>query len=260
MKIRNPTGTDGFDFLEFTTNDPKALCSQFEAMGFLPVATHNSCPVTIYQQNGLRFFINLTPNSQASHYARHHGTAISAMGFKLRDAKVAMQYVNLKGATTYQPLDETQVYEIPAIYGVGNSLIYFVDYKNGMPNYAQHFSNLPQTPTPADNDLKHLSQYLYHGNIVKWADFYARLFNFYELVPDLNHVTIASPCNKIRIALNESSSQNKPEVEDFLNYFNGEGIQQISFGSQSFEIMPHQPNQNTAIKTILTDFVPEAVT
>ena len=59
MQPNNPVGTDGFDFLEFTTPDANKLIKQFEAMGFEPVATHSTHPITIYQQNDIRFIINL---------------------------------------------------------------------------------------------------------------------------------------------------------------------------------------------------------
>ena len=66
MTLSNPAGTDGFDFLEFTTNDPKKLAQQFEMMGFHPIATHRAYPVTIYQQNDTRFIINMTQESMES--------------------------------------------------------------------------------------------------------------------------------------------------------------------------------------------------
>lgn len=255
MQIRNPVGTDGFDFLEFTTSDPKKLCQQFESMGFQPIATHNSCPVTLYQQNDIRFIINLTPDSQASHYARHHGASVSAMGFKVRDAKLAHSYVSLKGATNYQPLDQKSVYDMPAIYGVGNTLIYFVDYKNGTSNYAHQFTELPKSSHASSNAgltyLDHVTHNLYRGNMIKWAEFYIKLFNFYEVryfdiegkVTGLKSKAMTSPCGKIRIPLNESSDD-KSQIEEFLHDFNGEGIQHIALGSDQIYKSVENLHQN----------------
>jgi len=165
------------------------------------------------------------------------------MGFRVRDAKIALQYVTLKGATPYQPLDEQRVYELPAIYGVGNTLIYFVDYKNGAANYAQQFSNLPNAESSANvslTDLNHVTHNLYRGNMIKWADFYTRLFNFYEdatqgKASELNSMALTSPCGKIRLPLHESSDDESP-IETFLNHFNGEGIQQIALGTEKKDI------------------------
>ncbi|MDB6107713.1 MAG: hppD, partial [Gammaproteobacteria bacterium] len=38
----NPLGTDGFEFVEFTSPHPQALGESFEAMGFTAVARHRS--------------------------------------------------------------------------------------------------------------------------------------------------------------------------------------------------------------------------
>ncbi len=242
MQPRNPIGTDGFDFLEFTTPHPDKLAAQFESMGFRPVAKHASSPVIIYQQNDIRFFINQTDMSQASQYAKFHGASVSAMGFKVRDANMALQFVRLKGATPYQPLDEKMVYDMPAIYGVGNTLIYFVDYKKGVANYAPQFVTTEklQESSFKFSHLDHVSFNLYRGHLVKWMEFFTRLFNFHE-VPSTSRQNkntgfknkfIESTCKKIRISLNESADD-KSKVEAFLNHFNGEGIERIALGTSS---------------------------
>jgi 4-hydroxyphenylpyruvate dioxygenase len=242
MQIHNPVGTDGFDFLEFTTTDPQKLSKQFEAMGFHPVAKHTSQPVTIYQQNDIRFIINLTENSMASQFAHHHGASVSAMGFRVKNAKAALQHSVTNGATEYRAKDEIAVYDLPAIYGVGNSLIYFVDYDNETSNYAHQFSTLPASPGSQKNAgltyLDHVTHNVYRGNMIKWADFYTRLFNFREIryfdiegkVTGLKSKAMTSPCGKIRIPLNESADD-KSQIEEFLKDFNGEGIQHIALGA-----------------------------
>src|SRR5438132_12774584 len=74
--------------------------------------------------------------------------------------------------------------------------------------------------------------------MIKWADFYSRLFNFREIryfdiegkVTGLKSRAMSSPCGKIRIPLNESSDD-KSQIEEFLKDFNGEGIQHIALGT-----------------------------
>lgn len=239
----NPAGTDGFDFLEFTTNDPAKLKQQFESMGFQPVATHKSCDVIIYQQNDIRFFINTTRDSAASQFSSLHGASVSAMGFRVNDAKAAHQHTLTYGAIPYQAKNEKQIYDMPAIYGIGNSLIYFVDYKNNISNYAHHFSNTASAPINAGTGLTyidHVTHNLHRGNMMEWADFYTRLFNFREVryfdiegkVTGLVSKAMTSACGKIRIPLNESSDD-KSQIEEFLKDFNGEGIQHIALGTDN---------------------------
>lgn len=243
MQYHNPVGTDGFDFLEFSTNNPQKLTKQFETMGFAPVAHHKTADIIIYQQNDIRFFINITENSSARQFADLHGPSVTAMGFRVKDANAAYQYALANGALPYKPINEKAVYDLPAIYGVGNSLIYFVDYQNKAPNYYHQFSSLPKPDTHNKNGLTyidHVTHNLYRGNMAEWADFYTRLFNFREVryfdiegkMTGLKSKAMTSPCGKIRIPLNESSDD-KSQIEEFLKDFNGEGIQHIALGTDN---------------------------
>jgi Hydroxyphenylpyruvate dioxygenase, HPPD, N-terminal len=58
----NPMGTDGFEFVEFTHPDPKALDHLFRIMGFTPVARHRAKDVTLYRQGGINFIVNAAPS------------------------------------------------------------------------------------------------------------------------------------------------------------------------------------------------------
>src|SRR3990167_4457520 len=242
MAMHNPAGTDGFDFLEFTTNNPQKLAQQFESMGFIPIAKHKTADIIIYQQNDVRFLSNTTKNSDAIRFAETHGASVSAMGFRVKNATQAHQHAVAMGAQNHQP--SQQIYVMPAIHGVGGSLIYFVDYQNHTANYAQHFTYSSATSSTSNGlgltYIDHVTHNLHRGNMDKWADFYTRLFNFYEVryfdiegkLTGLKSRAMTSPCGKIRIPLNESSDD-KSQIEEFLKEFHGEGIQHIALGTKN---------------------------
>src|SRR5690606_9623384 len=123
MQSNNPAGTKGFEFLEFTTTDPSTLTRQFTDMGFVPVAKHKKHDVTIYQQNNVRYIINCTDGTMSSKFAQAHVASTCAMGFLVEDANKAFDMVVANGAEPYVPKDETTIYYVPAIRGVGGSLI-----------------------------------------------------------------------------------------------------------------------------------------
>ncbi len=238
MNIINPAGTNGFDFLEFTTKDFKTLDTQFRQMGFQQVSKHLEYEIFLYQQNDIRFFVNLEKNSLANQFADIHGASTSAMGFLVEDASEAFAHAISKGGKPCSLSDS--IYEIPAIYGVGQSLIYFVDYKNNAANYAKNFSPIQDTASPTSGltYIDHVTHNLYRGNMDIWANFYETLFNFKEIryfdiegkLTGLKSRAMTSPCGKIRIPLNESSDD-KSQIEEFLKDFNGEGIQHIALGT-----------------------------
>ncbi len=240
MQPSNPAGTLGFDFLEFSTTDPMSLSKQFQAMGFYPVGKHHHHEVTIYQQNNARFIINTTPKSMANQFALAHGASVSAMGFRVKNASEAYQHALKNGARAYQCPAENDSYGIPAIYGVGESLIYFVDYDADMSNYANRFCTVPYC---APNDagltyIDHVTHNLKRGHMDEWADFYQRLFNFQQIrffdiegkMTGLKSRAMVSPCGKIRIPLNESADD-QSQIEEFIHEFKGEGIQHIALGT-----------------------------
>lgn len=242
MSFANPAGTEGFEFLEFTTLDSPKLIAQFESLGFKQVAKHQYYPIFLYQQNQIRFILNLLPNSLANHFAGLHGASVCAMGFKVKNAKLAYEHALNQGAKPYLPTNEQTPYNIPAIYGVGNSLIYFVDYQSDVPNYANSFTQLPANPDAIKgcglNYIDHVTHNLHRGNMEQWADFYTNIFNFREIryfdiegkLTGLKSKAMTSPCGQIRIPLNESSDD-KSQIEEFLKDFNGEGIQHIALGA-----------------------------
>ncbi len=237
MDIHNPAGTDGFDFLEFTTLEPQMLEKQFLSLGFMLVLKHNSLDITIYQQNDIRFILNASKNSAAEQFAKIHGPSTFAMGFRVKDAARAYKHAISKGARA----SNQGIYGIPTIQGVGGSLIYFVDSKKGQANYAAQFSPLAEASTVKTAGLTyidHVTHNLYRGNMAKWANFYKTIFNFREIryfdiegkLTGLKSQAMTSPCGKIRIPLNESSDD-KSQIEEFLKDFNGEGIQHIALGT-----------------------------
>ncbi len=239
MQHYNPAGTDGFDFLEFSTLEPERLKQQFLSMGFTPVAKHQTQEITLYQQNEIRFIINAEPNSLAQQFAELHGPSTSAMGFRVLDANAAFQHAIANGARVCQE----GAYACPAIYGVGGSLIYFVDYAAKQANYFSEFVTLAKAADVTHNAgltyLDHVTHNLHRGNMNVWAEFYEKIFNFREIryfdiegkLTGLKSRAMTSPCGKIRIPLNESSDD-KSQIEEFLKDFKGEGIQHIALGTQ----------------------------
>ena len=71
----------------------------------------------------------------------------------------------------------------------------------------------------------------------KWADWYARLFNFRPIryfniegrLTGLSSKAMCSPCARIRIPINESADE-KSQIEEYLRDYRGEGIQHVACG------------------------------
>ena len=123
----NPLQTDGFEFVEYAAHDPEALGVLFEQMGFSAIAKHRSKNVLLYRQGDINFIVNAEKDSFAQGFARVHGPSICAMAFRVKDAAYAYQKLTEQGAWGVEAHPAPMELNIPAIKGIGDSLIYLVD-------------------------------------------------------------------------------------------------------------------------------------
>ena len=123
----NPMGTDGFEFIEYAAPDPAAMGALFARMGFKPIARHRHKNVVLYRQGEINFIVNAEPDSFAQRFARSHGPSICAIALRVQDAKAAYERAISLGAWGYAGTAGPGELNIPAIKGIGDSLIYFVD-------------------------------------------------------------------------------------------------------------------------------------
>jgi 4-hydroxyphenylpyruvate dioxygenase len=236
----NPMGTDGFAFVAFTSPNPELLSQQFKKLGFVPVAKHTLKNITLYEQGEIHFFLSQTTEGFSADFAKAHGASAFAMGFRVKDADYAFERALRLGAKPYTGGNEG--FSAPAIYGIGGSLLYFIDDQNAAKIYKQDFCSLVSDNASRNRVgltyIDHLTHNLCRGKMDQWADFYVSLFNFYEIryftisgkMTGLTSRALSSPCGKIRIPLNESSDD-KSQIEEFLHEFHGEGIQHIALGT-----------------------------
>jgi 4-hydroxyphenylpyruvate dioxygenase len=239
----NPMGTDGFEFVEYTAPDVKGLEALFVALGFAAVARHRSKNVTLYRQGDVNFIVNAEPDSFAQAFARVHGPSACAMAFRVADAAAAFKRAVALGAKPFAGKVGPMELNIPAIEGIGGSLIYFVDRYGAKGSiYDIDFKPIKGAAgNPAGAGLTyidHLTHNVHRGRMDLWADFYTKLFNFREIryfdiegkLTGLKSKAMTSPCGKIRIPINESSDD-KSQIAEYLAAYNGEGIQHIALGS-----------------------------
>ncbi len=237
----NPAGTDGFEFVEFAHPDPKELETLFEQMGYVPVARHLSKNITVWRQGDVNYILNAETGSFADRFVADHGPCAPSMAWRVVDAKRAFDYAVSRGATPYE--GSGKALDVPAIVGIGGSLLYFVDKYGGKGSaYDDEFEWLGERdPKPEGVGfyyLDHLTHNVYRGNMDKWWAFYRETFNFRQIhffdiegkLTGLISRAITSPCGKIRIPLNESTDD-KSQIESYLRKYKGEGIQHIAVGT-----------------------------
>ena len=238
----NPAGTDGFEFVEYTAPDAAALGALFDQMGFHAAARHRSKAVTLYRQGDVNFIVNAEPESFAQAFARLHGPSVCAIAFRVRDAAEAYRHALARGAKPVSGKIGPMELNIPAIEGIGGSLLYLVDRYGDHTIYDVDFVPLPGAEAALSGvgltAIDHLTHNVHQGRMAEWARFYERIFNFREIryfdiegkLTGLRSKAMTSPCGKIRIPINESADA-RSQIEEYLAAYRGEGIQHIALAT-----------------------------
>lgn len=235
----NPAGTDGFEFVEFAHPDPNELRTLFAKMGYAHTATHKSKAIELWQQGDITYVINAEPGTHAAGFIEEHGPCAPSMAWRVVDAEKALAHAVENGAEEYTGPGKTM--DVPAILGIGGSLIYFIDQYFDTSPYNDEFNWLTQSKPEGVGFwyLDHLTHNVFKGNMDKWFHFYGELFNFKEIrffdiegkYTGLLSRALTSPCGKIRIPINEDRGETG-QIVNYLKKYKGEGIQHIAVGAR----------------------------
>lgn len=241
-KPSNPMQLDGFEFVEFASSNPQQLETLFATLGFTPIAQHKTQDIILYRQNNINFLLNKTKNSYASTFHQAHGPCACSMAFRVKDAKFAYERAIKLGAKSARQASIDGWY---AIYGIGDSLLYFIDQYNDNKNIYDpafdYFENIEKHPKGTGlKVIDHLTHNVHQGEMDTWAEFYQKIFNFYEIryfdiegkMTGLTSRALSSPCGKIKIPLNQSKD-NVSQIEEYLKEYKGEGIQHIALTTEN---------------------------
>ena len=234
---QNPAGTDGFEFVEFAHPQPSKLRELFTRMGYSHTATHGSKAIELWQQGDITYVLNDEPDSHARIFVGDHGPCAPSMAWRVVDANHAVRHAVARGAVQYDGPGKTM--DVPAIRGIGGSLIYFIeDYYDKNP-YNTEFEWVDKAHPEGVGFyyLDHLTHNVRKGNMDTWFRFYGDIFNFREIrffdiegrFSGLFSRALTSPCGRIRIPINESRDD-KSQIEEYLKDYGGEGIQHIACG------------------------------
>ncbi len=211
-------------------------------MGFTAVARHAPRQVTLYRQGDVDYLVNEEPaatrraSSRRTARVRRAWAGAWPMRARRSTARISM------GAEPADPAEGAATLDVPAIKGIGGSLIYFIDRYGAAAAWRMcGFEWLGEAdPHPAGAGLfyiDHLTHNVQRGRMGVWSGFYERLFNFREIrffaingeYTGLHSRALTSPDGRIRIPINESADDNS-QIEEYLHAYNGEGIQHIACG------------------------------
>ena len=236
----------GVEFIEFAVDETRrpALETLLRALGFACTGRHRSKDVTLWQQGNIRFIVNSDVDGFAHSYYVTHGVSVCALALKVPDAAAtlaratALLDVPHRGAIGPGELD------IPAIRGLGGSLIYFVDESSALSRWAEVDFVATNDATPGSGliGVDHIAQTMQYEEMLTWLLFYLSLFDaqktLSQAVMDPGGVVqsqviesgLQRSADGLRLVLNGSQSAQTLTAR-FVQEVFGSGVQHIALST-----------------------------
>jgi 4-hydroxyphenylpyruvate dioxygenase len=235
---------EAIEFLEFTMDAPSAATFEklLQGLGFARAGVHRSKGVTRWRQGSINIVVNCEMEGFAHSFNVTHGSSVCAMALRVDDAAATTERaVTLLDQPFRQPVGPGEL-DIPAVRGVGGSLLYFVDGKTELGRLWDVDFEQVETSGLEDAGLTrfdHLSQSMEYEEMLTWLLFYTSLLDLRKApVQDIidpggivHSQAVEDEGGAVRLVLNASQSRHTL-ASRFLHDFFGSGVQQIAFATQ----------------------------
>jgi 4-hydroxyphenylpyruvate dioxygenase len=234
----------GVEFIEFAVDDQSAVELEqfFGGLGFREAARHKSKEVSRWTQGAINLVINKEKEGFAhSHYITH-GSSVCAIGLKVESAALALDRAEKLCDTPFRQKVGPGDLEIPAVRGMGGSLIYFLDPSSKLDKvWDVEFEPVKASGSNVGAGLTvvdHISQSMHYEDMLSWLLFYTSLLDVRKTpqvdITDPGGIVrsqvVETSDGTLRIALNASQSQ-RTQSSRFLNGYFGSGVQHIAFAT-----------------------------
>ncbi len=232
----------GTEFIEFAIDEGEAPLFEklLRGLGFVRAGVHKSKAVTRWSQGAINIVLNTEKEGFAHSFNITHGTGVCAIGLKVDDATATLNRAQLLHDKPFRQAVGPGELEIPAVRGLGGSLIYFIDGKSELGRvWDIEFAPTGEASTGAGlTVVDHISQSMHYEEMLTWVLFYTSLLDL-KKTPEqdvldpgglVKSQVVQSADGELRIALNASQSV-RTQSSRFLNEAFGSGVQHIALAT-----------------------------
>jgi 4-hydroxyphenylpyruvate dioxygenase len=256
--MQNSVGICGLEFLEYCSPHPEKLHDLFIQLGFSLTQKHRSKNIDLYQQNDIYFLLNREIKTFAERFQKKHGPSICSMGLRVKSNHQAKEIALSRGAES-----ASGDHDLPALKGIGDSLIYLVNESSTEKVYQDlDFVAHPKPQLVVSKgfiSIDHLTNNVYPGELNKWSNFYQQIFDFTQVryfdirgqQTGLLSFALRSPCGTFCIPINEGTEK-KSQINEYLEEYDGPGIQHIAFMTHDI-VKTLEKLKSTGVKTLDID-------
>ena len=232
----------GTEFIEFAIDESAAPGFErlLRGLGFARLGVHKSKAVTRWSQGAINIVVNTEKEGFAHAFNITHGTGVCAVGLRVEDAAATLSRAERLLDKPFRQAVGPGELEIPAVRGLGGSLVYFIDEKSEL-GRVWEIEFVPTGEAAAGAGLTvvdHISQSMHYEEMLTWVLFYTSLLDLRKtgeqdvLDPGglVKSQVVQSPDGAVRIALNASQST-RTQSSRFLTEAFGSGVQHIALAT-----------------------------
>ncbi len=218
-----PAPVEAVEFIEFTVSEAErpGFEKLLRALGFARAGAHRSKDVDLWRQGDIRIVLNSEADGFAHSYQITHGTSVCALALRVPDAQAAIARAKALLDVPHAGAIGPDELDIPAVRGLGGSLVYFLDKASALGRWAE--VDFEATGEASDDagltGVDHVSQSMQYEEMLTWLLFYSSLFE-----------TRKTPSQAV---LDPGGVVQSQVIESGLDGRNGHGLRLILNGSQS---------------------------
>ena len=234
----------GFEFIEFAVSDAdrRTLESILTGLAFRKERTHRTKTVELWRQGAVNIVVNSETVGFAAEMQAEHGPGVCDLGLRVDDADQTALRAQMLGAPAFQQTVGSGELAIPAVKGVGGSVVHFIDQRSDLHRvWDIEFDPVPRTDATQPAGLRridHVAQTMRYQEMQSWLTYYLSTFQMEKAdivgVADPSGLVLSqalsSPEGEVRLNLNGAGEQ-RTFAGAFLDHAFGAGVQHIAFAS-----------------------------
>ena len=233
----------GVEFIEFAVDGATGgrLAALLRALGFREAGRHRSKDVALWSQNGVNLVVNADGQGFARAAFNTHGPAVCALCLRVDDARAVTARAAALLATPFRQGVEAGQLDIPAVRGVGGSLIYFIDGTSDLARLWEiDFEAVPPEPEAGAGlvAFDHVAQSMGSDEMLSWLLFYSTILDLRKTpgqdIADpgglVHSIVMENADRSLSLVLNGSQSRHTAAAR-FLSESFGSGVQHVAFAT-----------------------------
>ena len=251
----------GTDYVEFYVGNAKQAAHYYKtAFGFQSLAYAG--PETgvkdkasyVIRQNKLTFVLTtpVKPGNEIADHIYTHGDGVKILALKVEDATSAWEETTKRGAKSYmEPMtmkDDDGEIIMSGIHTYGDTVHLFIERKKYTGIFMPGFRKWESAYNPSDAGLLYVDHCV--GNVGwnqmnKWVSFYEDVMGFKNILSfddkdisteysALMSKVMSNGNGYVKFPINEpAEGKKKSQVEEYLEFYNGEGCQHIAIATNN---------------------------